>query len=928
MKLNKVLKTSLAMALVFGSVTVLTGCGKDKDSNPSVSKEETEQYEIYKLALESGYNGTYEEWLASIRGAKGDKGDKGNKGDKGDTGDPGENGSTWFSGVTDPEENMGNNGDFYYNSESKKIFKKEANIWKLITIIEDGTNGVNGTDGRDVEFRTFDNYIQWRYKTSDNSDSWKNLVDLSTLKGIDGVDGTNGAIWLYGKVDPSENTKGNVGDFYLNTNTYDVFTKDAEVGWKWLCNLKGGTGSKGEEGKKGATWIFGNSKPTDDTEGIFGDVYMDISTNNIYSMNELGEWIFKCNLTGQTGEKGETGEKGTDGLNGSDGREVEFRKNDMYIQWRYKTDDDSEEWQNLVDLDSLKGNSGKDGIDGVNGVDGENGKDGREVEFKTENNTIMWRYKTDDDSEEWILLFDFSNLKGEDGKDGKDGKDGINGENGKDGKDGLTVVDVSIVSDKWGINTTYKFIMSDGSSISRTIKNVIPNDIYYACSSEEEFKELLSLGVSKIRLIDDIKVTSGRYLAVLDKENMIIDLNGFSITPDENVVLERIFSVESNNEYDVNITIKNGTIGSSLYNETSYNEAGISVFGGGYGDNDKRFGKLTLNIENVTSYGTVYGLATTATWYNADIKANNSKFIAIYRNDEITVDDFEKLIDSDDESVKKAKIEAKKLGAGAFLPANNTNEFTNCEFYGPTGVYIKGGKTKFTNTRIIADGKKLNFVEYTGGFYPTGSALVAESSYNYSIPVEIEINGGQFESFYNELIQKINNVTEGLNIVGEETAILANRIYKVSTKFGVISAYVTERNKVNVIDNKNIKIDSYKILTDGTVDVSINAFDEETNEWSNIVENYTLFNSSALINTDLLKEIYGTYNNFYLNEGVLTYDSLKLNTNGTYKLHLKENDLNEDGVFSVVSMTDSEYVIKTKDKTITINAYTNSFTVQ
>lgn len=46
----------------------------------------------YALAVESGYEGTLEEWLLSLKGTKGEKGNKGDKGDKGDKGNKGDMG--------------------------------------------------------------------------------------------------------------------------------------------------------------------------------------------------------------------------------------------------------------------------------------------------------------------------------------------------------------------------------------------------------------------------------------------------------------------------------------------------------------------------------------------------------------------------------------------------------------------------------------------------------------------------------------------------------------------------------------------------------------------------------------------------------------------------------------------------------------------
>ena len=58
------------------------------DTNEEI-KNQDEQYKVYLLAQEAGFSGTYEEWLASVKGDKGDPGEKGEQGDKGDAGEVG-----------------------------------------------------------------------------------------------------------------------------------------------------------------------------------------------------------------------------------------------------------------------------------------------------------------------------------------------------------------------------------------------------------------------------------------------------------------------------------------------------------------------------------------------------------------------------------------------------------------------------------------------------------------------------------------------------------------------------------------------------------------------------------------------------------------------------------------------------------------------
>ena len=122
---------------------------------------------------------------------------------------------------------------------------------------------------------------------------------------------------------------------------------------------------------------------------------------------------------------------------GEDGREVELRTNDTHIQWRYEGEAD-DAWRDLVALDAVTG------------------EDGREVELQIANGYIQWRYTTGADTD-WKNLMPLSDLKGEDGEDGDtpyigsngnwwigttdtgvraNGKNGSSGSDGSDGRDG------------------------------------------------------------------------------------------------------------------------------------------------------------------------------------------------------------------------------------------------------------------------------------------------------------------------------------------------------------------------------------------------------------------------------------------------------------------------------------------------------------
>ena len=93
-------------------------------------------------------------------------------------------------------------------------------------------------------------------------------------------------------------------------------------------------------------------------------------------------------------------------IKGNDGREIELFVMDNIVAWRYVGDTVAVP---LFSIDSING------VDGVNGTNGTDGQDGREVAIRFFNNNLQWHYT---DENEWRDLFNTSSLKGEAGNDG------------------------------------------------------------------------------------------------------------------------------------------------------------------------------------------------------------------------------------------------------------------------------------------------------------------------------------------------------------------------------------------------------------------------------------------------------------------------------------------------------------------------------
>ena len=116
----------------------LSSCGRSIETKPG---ESDKQYEIFKLAQEAGFTGTYEEWLASI------------KGDRGPAGEDGKDGASFLSGAGAPASSLGKDGDSYLDLYSNDFYKKENGIWvKVGNITPNGSSGSSDGLGDGNEF--------------------------------------------------------------------------------------------------------------------------------------------------------------------------------------------------------------------------------------------------------------------------------------------------------------------------------------------------------------------------------------------------------------------------------------------------------------------------------------------------------------------------------------------------------------------------------------------------------------------------------------------------------------------------------------------------------------------------------------------------------------------------------------------------------
>ena len=152
-------------------------------------------------------------------------------------------------------------------------------------------------------------------ETGPKGDKGEDGIDgIDGEDGLDGEDGKDGATWLTGEGTPSDNL-GNINDLYLNTSNYNIYLKTND-GWTLIGNIKGEAGLDGIDGTDGidgSRWYFGSTDPDDSEATNIGDLYLNLTSGAIFTVDSSYNWRYIGNLKGDKGDTGETGDKGETG---------------------------------------------------------------------------------------------------------------------------------------------------------------------------------------------------------------------------------------------------------------------------------------------------------------------------------------------------------------------------------------------------------------------------------------------------------------------------------------------------------------------------------------------------------------------------------------------------------------------------------------
>jgi hypothetical protein len=117
--------------------------------------------------------------------------------------------------------------------------------------------------------------------------------------GSDGSDGSDGKTILSGTTIPTIKG-GNIGDYYLNTSTYDLYGPKTENGWGSPVSLIGADGTDGN------TMLNGTSDPLT-TDGKTGDFFLNTTSNNLFGPKTENGWGTGISMVGPQGEQGPSG---------------------------------------------------------------------------------------------------------------------------------------------------------------------------------------------------------------------------------------------------------------------------------------------------------------------------------------------------------------------------------------------------------------------------------------------------------------------------------------------------------------------------------------------------------------------------------------------------------------------------------------------
>ena len=221
----------------------------------------TDGYTVGHLIIVTAISGSTKTWVDAglIQGPQGPAGQDGHDGQDGQDG---ADGSTWYQGTA-----------------------VNATTSSIPTGIKVGDYYLN-TSTLDV----------WKCVSTTASTKWSLVCNI------------RGSKWFTGSGVPSTVVDSKIGDYYLNSSDGGVWEKTGETAWTYRTNIMGASGADG------ATWHSGTdvtSITSNVPSGVVvGDYYLNTNTYNVYkciSTTDSTKWSLECNIKGSQGNPGSNG---------------------------------------------------------------------------------------------------------------------------------------------------------------------------------------------------------------------------------------------------------------------------------------------------------------------------------------------------------------------------------------------------------------------------------------------------------------------------------------------------------------------------------------------------------------------------------------------------------------------------------------------
>lgn len=239
--------------------------------------------------------------------------------------------------------------------------------------------------------------------------------------GNDGINGKDGTSVLNGKGAPTKEL-GNVGDSYIDTETWDYYTKTSS-GWIKQGNIKGIDGTNGIDGNQGIKGVPGED-----------------GHSPVITIGDNGNW-FIDGVDTNVSAKGPKGDNGNEGSSGKDG--VSITKIELT-----SSNDNVDTYTIYYSDGNTTTFTVTSGTDGTNGIQGVPGKDGHTPVITIGSNG------------NWFI----------DGVDSNISAKGPKGDKGDSGKDGVSITNIQLTEKKDNVDT-YTIYYSDGNTSTFTVTN-------------------------------------------------------------------------------------------------------------------------------------------------------------------------------------------------------------------------------------------------------------------------------------------------------------------------------------------------------------------------------------------------------------------------------------------------------------------------